>query len=206
VPWTPHVLKRDSQTVGNIVKRWNGSVWVPHRVFRWMPAVDESLWPDSETPPEAGDVSAADGLTLGTRIHFAVAGQVTALRYYESANLDGAVELKLWNGGTNTQVAVVAAPTAVAGSAGWRTVALPTSVGVSASPAWYVVSYHLVDTNYSAQASYFTSARVVGNLTAPASADVSGGNGLYTYEGGHTRPSSNFNASCYFADVVFRTT
>ncbi|KEC70367.1 flagellar hook-length control protein FliK [Rhizobium leguminosarum bv. phaseoli CCGM1] len=53
-----------------------------------------------------------------------------------------------------------------------------------------------------ASANFYTTAVTSGPLTAPAS-----GNGLYAYGGSATTglfPTSTFNSTNYYADVVFR--
>ena len=61
----------------------------------------------------------------------------------------------------------------------------------------YVASYHS-NGHYTATGNYFTTARVNGPLTAPAS-----NNGVYAYGTGNLFPTSTYGATNYWVDVVF---
>ncbi|MBV8281784.1 MAG: DUF4082 domain-containing protein, partial [Candidatus Eremiobacteraeota bacterium] len=65
----------------------------------------------------------------------------------------------------------------------------------------YVVSYHS-NGFYSADDNYFASTVTSGPLTAPANAP-SGGNGVYAYGSSSSFPTSSYNASNYWVDVIF---
>jgi Domain of unknown function (DUF4082) len=62
----------------------------------------------------------------------------------------------------------------------------------------YVASYHATKGRYSADGNYFAKAHVSGVLTAPATT-----NGVYFYGTTSKLPTSSFNASNYYVDVVF---
>jgi hypothetical protein len=67
----------------------------------------------------------------------------------------------------------------------------------------YVASYH-TGGNYSADNNYFaTSAHTNGLLTAPATGNVAGGNGVYAYASTFIFPTNTFLGSNYWVDVVF---
>ncbi|MEA2869693.1 MAG: hypothetical protein QOE39_4408, partial [Bradyrhizobium sp.] len=61
----------------------------------------------------------------------------------------------------------------------------------------YIASYH-TDGDYSINAGYFTNPAVSGDLTAPA-----GSNGVYAYGASSIFPTSTFDASNYWVDVVY---
>jgi hypothetical protein len=70
----------------------------------------------------------------------------------------------------------------------------------------YVASYQ-TNGEYVATTNFFTNALTSGQLTAPSSASVSGGNGVYAFGGSNAAgvfPTNTFNAANYYADVVFR--
>jgi hypothetical protein len=68
----------------------------------------------------------------------------------------------------------------------------------------YVASYFAPNGGYAINAAAFASAGVTnGPLSVPESSAVSGGNGLYIYGSGPAFPTSTYNASNYWVDVVF---
>jgi membrane-bound lytic murein transglycosylase B len=82
-------------------------------------------------------------------------------------------------------------------ASGWQQVNLTTPVEITANTI-YVASYRATKGRYSADGNYFAQAHVSGVLTAPAST-----NGVYFYGTTSKFPTSSFNASNYYVDVVF---
>jgi len=164
----------------------------------------QTIWPNSQT---AQEVTNGMHYTLGTRFTVSAAGQITALRFYETPNMAETISLKLWRETGTTTAEEVAAATYNASSytAGWRNAALVAPVQVVPGQR-YVVSYHVTRRWGFAWANLLT-ARVSGNLTALANDLVNGiGNGVYKEEYGvHTYPGIRGDGHSYFADVVFTT-
>ncbi|MGY3604085.1 MULTISPECIES: DUF4082 domain-containing protein [unclassified Bradyrhizobium] len=153
-----------------------------------------SLFSASSTP--AGSFNDGSALEVGVKFTTSVAGQITALKFYRSATDTGPDVLDLWSA-TGVNLATVTFTNTTA--SGWQTVALPTPVALTANTT-YVASYHTTGA-YVATSNFFTSAVTNGPLTATA-----GGNGVYSYGGTNTTgtfPTSTWNASNYWADVVF---
>ncbi|MGO4611005.1 DUF4082 domain-containing protein, partial [Variovorax sp. 2RAF20] len=65
----------------------------------------------------------------------------------------------------------------------------------------YVASYHTTG-SYVSTADYFSTAHTSGALTGLSSA-TSGGNGVFSYGANSTFPTSSYQASNYWVDVVF---
>jgi hypothetical protein len=135
-------------------------------------------------------------LEVGVKFTSSVAGQITALKFYRSPGDRGPNLLDLW---TSTGTNLASAHFFNIRASGWQTVPLQTPVTIAANTT-YVVSYH---TNgvYAATNDFFRDAVSSGSLSAP-SCD----NGVYSYGGTGTTgifPTSTFNATNYFADVVF---
>jgi hypothetical protein len=165
----------------------------------------------SQTPTGAGLFTASntpvqtnlrDGrpLEVGVKFTSSVAGQITALKFFRSPSDTGPDLLDLW---TSTGTKLASASFTKMRASGWQTVPLPMPVTIAANTT-YIASYH---TNgvYAATKNFFIDAVSSGTLTAPSAAS-SGGNGVYSYGGTSTAgifPTSTFNASNYFADVVF---
>ena len=140
--------------------------------------------------------SAADGdaIELGTAFTPTKAGRVTGIRFYKGSGNTGVHEGSLWTE-SGTKLAGVRF---VGESAdGWQTAMLAAPVEVAAGTT-YVVSYHAPAGHYSVTGGYFSDPRVSGDLTA-----ASGPNGRYRYGVGGGFPTSSWNASNYFVDVVF---
>ena len=133
-----------------------------------------------------------DPVEVGVRFRSDQAGTITGLRYYRGAGWTGSFVGHLWRA-DGTQLAAVPFPAAA--SAGWQQVALPQPVRIDADTV-YVASFFSPDGFYVADADYFGTAYDAAPLHAPTNP-----NGVFTYGGGF--PSSTFNNSNYWADVVF---
>jgi hypothetical protein len=107
----------------------------------------------------------------------------------------------LWSsGGTRLATATFNAET----PSGWQQVDFSSPVAVSANTT-YIASYFAPLGHYSSEQNYFTAGLDRAPLHAPSSG-VSGGNGVYVYGPFSTFPTSAYNASNYWVDVVFQTT
>jgi hypothetical protein len=153
------------------------------------------LWDDSVVP--GGGSFAGNPIELGTKFEVAEAGLITALRFYRSPNATGAHSGRLWLD-DGTLLAEETYPAAVGG--GWQEVALTTPIAVQPGTT-YIVSYH-TEAHYQAEGAYFTTSFQNGPVTALADS-VAGGNGVYVEAPAGTFPNNTFNATNYWADVVF---
>ncbi|ACI59294.1 outer membrane adhesin like protein (plasmid) [Rhizobium leguminosarum bv. trifolii WSM2304] len=155
-----------------------------------------SLFSASSTPAQA-NLNDGQQLELGVKFTSNVAGDITGIRFYRSANDNGQNVVDLWSS-TGTKLATATFTNTTA--SGWQTANFTTPFTITANTT-YVASYHTTGA-YVATDSFFTAAVTNGPLTAPAS-----GNGLYAYGGSATAglfPTSTFNSANYYADVVFR--
>jgi VCBS repeat-containing protein len=142
-------------------------------------------------------------LEIGVKFTSSVAGQVTAIKFYRSANDNGQNVVDLWSS-TGTKLAT-ATYSGTTGS-GWQTVNLTTPITIAANTT-YIASYHTTGA-YVATNNFFTSAVISGPLTAQSNA-TAGGNGVYAYGGSATVglfPNATFGSANYYADVVFAPT
>jgi VCBS repeat-containing protein len=164
------------------------------------PPVTYSLFGATSTPAQT-NLNDGQQLEVGVKFQSNVAGEITALKFYRSANDTGQDVLDLWTA-TGTKLATVTFTNTSA--SGWQTVALATPVSITANTT-YVASYHTTGA-YVATNNFFASAVTNGPLTAPSSA-TAGGNGVYAYGGSATAglfPTNTFASANYYADVVFR--
>ncbi|MGR9453506.1 DUF4082 domain-containing protein [Rhizobium leguminosarum] len=159
-----------------------------------------SLFSASSTPAQT-NLNDGQQLELGVKFQSNVAGDVTGIRFYRSANDNGQNVVDLWSS-TGTKLATATFSNTTA--SGWQTANFTTPVTIAANTN-YVASYHTTGA-YVATDSFFANAVTNGPLTAQSSA-VAGGNGVFAYGGSATTglfPNSTFNAANYYADVVFR--
>ncbi len=140
--------------------------------------------------------SNADGaaVELGTAFSPDRDGKVTAIRFFKGSGNLGTHTGSLWSAsGTRLATATFADET----PSGWQTADLASPVQLDAGTT-YVVSYYAPQGHYSSTAGFFSSPWTSGPLTAP-----SANNGRYLYATGGGFPAFTFNATNYFADVVF---
>ncbi|WP_376717287.1 DUF4082 domain-containing protein [Bradyrhizobium sp. 62B] len=151
-----------------------------------------SLFSSSDTPALRSN-SDTSQVNLGMQFTSSVAGTITGIKYFKSANDLGTHTGSLWS---STGALLATATFTNESSSGWQTVTFSSPVSITAGTT-YVASYHS-NGHYASTTSYFTTARTNGPLTAAANI-----NGLYTYGTGNSIPTSSYNASNYWVDVVF---
>nr|WP_246715394.1 DUF4082 domain-containing protein [Rhizobium sp. BK196] len=154
----------------------------------------------SSTPAQT-NLNDGQQLELGVKFQSNVAGDITGIKFYRSANDNGQNVVDLWSS-TGTKLATATFTNTTA--SGWQTVNFATAVSITANTT-YVASYHTTGA-YVATDAFFTNAVTNGPLTAQSSA-VAGGNGVYAYGGSATAglfPTSSYDSANYYADVIFR--
>ncbi|MBB3312411.1 VCBS repeat-containing protein [Rhizobium sp. BK196] len=159
-----------------------------------------SLFNASSTPAQT-NLNDGQQLELGVKFQSNVAGDITGIKFYRSANDNGQNVVDLWSS-TGTKLATATFTNTTA--SGWQTVNFATAVSITANTT-YVASYHTTGA-YVATDAFFTNAVTNGPLTAQSSA-VAGGNGVYAYGGSATAglfPTSSYDSANYYADVIFR--
>jgi VCBS repeat-containing protein len=163
-------------------------------------AAPVSLFNASHTPAQT-NLNDGSQLEVGMKFTSSVAGQITGLKFYRSASDTGLDVLNLW---TATGTLLGSATFTNAAASGWQTVTLSSAVSIAANTT-YIASYHTTGA-YVATNNYFTTAVTNGPLTAPSTATITGGNGVYSYGGTSTTgifPTNTYGAANYWVDVVF---
>ncbi len=156
-----------------------------------------SIWSDSATPAFVTE-NDAHALELGVRFSADTAGSITGIRFYKGPQNTGTHTGTLWSS-TGTKLATATFTNESA--SGWQTVTFSSPVTISAGTT-YVASYHTNTGFYSDTPGQFTSAGVDNSpLHAPATSSGAG-NGLYLY-GASGFPSSTYQGTNYWVDVVF---
>ena len=87
-------------------------------------------------------------------------------------------------------------------ASGWQQANFSSPIAITAGTT-YVVSYHTTVGQYSANGNYFGSA--ADNAPLHGVANGVSPNGVYVYSSSTTFPSSSYNATNYWVDVVFTT-
>ncbi|MHA6731510.1 DUF4082 domain-containing protein [Devosia sp. A369] len=159
-------------------------------------ATGVSLFAASATPATIS-VNDPNGVELGMKFTSSQNGTITAAKFYKGPNNTGPHVATLWSS-TGTNLGRVSFQNETA--SGWQTANFATPIAITAG-ATYVISYH-TNGNYSVTGAGLNQAITSGPLTAPSSA-TSGGNGLYAYGSSSAFPTSSYNASNYYVDVVF---
>ncbi len=150
-----------------------------------------SLWAPSATPAliTANDTQAVE---LGVKFTADRTGTVSAIRFYKGPQNTGTHTITLWNtAGTALAAATVTNETA----SGWQTMTFSSPVAINANTT-YVASYFAPVGSYSADVGYFANPLDNPPLHVPGA-----GSGVYKYGGGF--PTSTFNNTNYWVDVVF---
>ena len=165
------------------------------------PACPCSAWSASTTPttPQASDSNAVE---LGVRFTTTIDGFITGVRFYKGTGNTGVHVGNLWSAsGALLARATFSAETA----SGWQQVNFASPVAVTANTV-YVASYYAPAGNYAADANFFAASGVSNGPVTLLSNAAAGGNGVYRYASTTTFPSSTYNATNYWVDIVFSYT
>ncbi|MCI0350777.1 MAG: DUF4082 domain-containing protein [Acidobacteriales bacterium] len=158
-----------------------------------------SVWGPTIVPPiiQSGDTAAVE---VGVKFRSDVDGFVTGIRFYKGPANTGTHVGHLW---TRDGVLISSATFTNETASGWQEVSFPTAVAVSAGTT-YIASYHAPNGRYSLALDFFVSATDQPPLHFLQDGQ-DGGNGVFSYGGNGTFPTSTFRASNYWVDIVFTT-
>ncbi|MDQ1492746.1 MAG: hypothetical protein QOJ23_5260, partial [Actinomycetota bacterium] len=157
-----------------------------------------SIWRNNPTPgtPSDSDTSAVE---LGLKFRATRNGLVTGVRFYKGTGNTGTHVGNLWSSsGANLARINFTNETA----SGWQTATFSSPVSVVAGTT-YVVSYFAPVGRYAGDADFFTSTGVSSPPLQALAAGVDGANGVYRYGTATAFPSSTYQSSNYWVDVVF---
>ena len=159
-----------------------------------------SIFLPSITP---ANVQANDGqaIEVGVKFQSNTNGFITGIRFYKALNDNGIHVGHLWSGsGTSLAVATFTNES----NSGWQQINFSNPVAVTANTT-YVASYHSSANKYTFTQNFFNIAIENGPVKALADGE-SGPNGVYGYTATPAFPTSSFNKSNYWVDVVFNNT
>jgi hypothetical protein len=161
-----------------------------------------SIWSDS-TQPQIASVNEQSAVNLGVQFTSNTNGWITGIRFYKGPNNAGTHVGSLWttSGSLLGQVTFTNES-----AAGWQQANFSTPIQVTAGTT-YVASYFAPNGGYSSTPGAFTTTDVSNPpLDVPESSAVAGGNGIYGYGSSPGFPTSTYNGTNYWVDVVFTTT
>ncbi len=154
-----------------------------------------SIWQNG-TPTGAVDAADTSPVNLGLRFRASSNGFVNGVRFYKQVTNTGTHIGSLWS---STGTLLATGTFSGESASGWQELTFSSQVAVTAGTT-YVVSYHTDVGHYALTNQGLASAVTNGPLTALASG------GVYAYGSGNAFPSSSFNASNYWVDVVYSQT
>ena len=153
-----------------------------------------SIWQDA-APSGAVDANDTSSVNLGIQFQASASGHITGIRFYKETDNTGTHIGSLWSA-TGTLLATGTFTNETA--SGWQELDFSSPVAITAGTT-YVASYFTSTGHYADTQNGLTSAVTNGPLTALAAG------GVYAYGSGNAFPSSTFNASNYWVDVVYST-
>jgi hypothetical protein len=158
------------------------------------------VWPPNTVPPHPS-INDSGAVEVGVKFTSDFSGFISGIRFYKGTGNTGTHIGNLWTlGGTRLGTATFTGETAT----GWQQVNFATPVAISANTV-YVASYYAPNGHYAGENNFFASAGVDAPPIHLLRNGVSGGNGVYSYGSTSTFPSSTYQASNYWVDVVFTT-
>ena len=161
-----------------------------------------TIWP-STTVPGTTDINQSQPVELGVRFAANSNGFITGIRFYKGVNNTGTHIGNLWsNTGTLLARATFTGETAT----GWQQVNFSSPVAITANTV-YVASYFSPTGDFAINRPYFAT---TGVNNPPLQALVDGGsggaNGIFTYGSTSQFPTSSYQSSNYWVDVVYNST
>lgn len=153
-----------------------------------------SLWPLNPTPVTVS-ANDSDPIELGVQFLSDIECEITAIRFYKSAQNTGTHYVSLWNSLGEPLVQQIATGET---ASGWQTITLEVPMLVNAGEQ-YTASYFAPVGRYSTNPGYFTP----GSIT---SGPLTGVAGVYRYSATPAFPSTSFEGANYWVDIIARST
>jgi hypothetical protein len=156
-----------------------------------------TIFSSNQSPTVASD-SDTSAVELGVKFRADQAGSVTGIRFYKGTGNTGTHTGSLWEtDGTRLATVTFTGET----STGWQQANFAAPVAISADTT-YIASYYAPNGHYAGENGFFASGVVNSPLTALQDG-TEGGNGVYRYGSGGGFPTSSYQASNYWVDLVF---
>lgn len=152
----------------------------------------------SSTPTNA-DSGDGNAIEVGVKFRADSDGSIVGVRFYKAATNTGTHIGHIWS---DTGQLLGSATFTAESASGWQQVNFATPIPATANTT-YIASYFAPSGHYSADSFFFEQA---GSDDPPLHAlanGVDGGDGVYVYNSAGAFPTSAFNATNYWADVIF---
>jgi Domain of unknown function (DUF4082)/Bacterial Ig domain/Carboxypeptidase regulatory-like domain len=157
-----------------------------------------SIWQPTDVPAiiDSGDSAAVE---LGVRFTVDSSADLTGIRFYKASTNTGTHVGHLWTS-SGQLLATATFPGETA--SGWQQGYFSSPVLLNAGTV-YIASYFAPNGHYSASSAYFATAGVDRPPLHALINGVSGTDGIYTYGASGGFPTSSFNATNYWVDVLY---
>ena len=159
-----------------------------------------TIWPNTAIPGTV-DSGPDSAVQLGVKFRSDVAGNIIGIRFYKASTNTGTHVGSLWS---STGERLATATFTNETTSGWQQVNFAAPVSIAANTV-YVASYYTSSGHYSIDTNYFATSGVDNAPLHALANGVSGANGVYVYGSSSSFPSSGWNSSNYWVDVVFQT-
>ncbi len=160
-----------------------------------------SIFTTGQTPANPAE-NDTDAVELGVKFRADQAGFITGIRFYKGTGNTGAHTGSLWSAaGARLATVTFTGETAT----GWQQALFAAPVAVTANTT-YTASYYAPVGRYAADLGYFATSGVTNSPLTALASGVDGGNGVYRYGSGGGFPSSSYQSTNYWVDVVFDST
>ncbi len=157
-----------------------------------------SIWPETSIPTGS---PANDGqrVVLGLKFRPKSNGLIRGVRYYKPGGVTGTRVGKLW---TRTGTLLATTQFVNETAKGWQRANFPTAIAVQANTT-YIVSYDVPDGAYFAAPEALKNAGVSTTHLSALRDGEDGANGVFVYGSATTVPTSTYQSSHYWVDVLF---
>ena len=200
-PWTVH--GSPTATIKVRATDDSGNVGTPGTGTTVNVGCSCSLW--SGTTPASADSGDANSVEVGVKFKSDVFGTVNGIRFYKASTNTGAHIGSLW---TSTGTRLAQATFTGESASGWQSVTFSSPVAISPNTT-YIASYFAPNGHYAATPAFFYVPAPFGSNTLDSpplhalKANGTNANGIYDYSASSTFPTSSFNATNYWVDVMF---
>jgi hypothetical protein len=152
------------------------------------------------TVPVTIDSNDSQAIEVGVKFKSDTSGYITGLRFYKAKTNVGRHVGHIWSTkGILLESVVFTSESA----SGWQQATFATPLPVTANTV-YVASYFTPSGHYSATANYFASKGIDNAPLHALQNGVSGPDGVYHYASGSSYPTTSYESTNYFVDVVFQ--
>jgi len=175
-----------------------GAGWSTDSPIASGPICPCSLWASTATPEVASHTD-TQPVELGVKFRSDIAGSVTGIRFFKGPSNTGLHTANLWTAdGTRLATATFTGESAT----GWQQVTFASPVRINPNTT-YIASYFAPRGGYARDLGYFSASGVDRSpLHAPGS-NLSGGNGVYRYGSASGFPTTTYQSTNYWVDVLF---